>query len=172
MSFLIDPGHGGFEHGASIELHNEKDINLLASSSLAGLLCSKGYIAALSRTDDSRITLGSRIRHSYRYSDIISVHCNAHKNPSSCGFEVFYKKHSKNSKTLAESICNNVTSIKMRGAKPNNTFYMLKNAPNNAILIELGFMTNKHDLEMLLDYKQLNNLLGQIIDGIVAIDKC
>ncbi|HEY2051295.1 MAG TPA: N-acetylmuramoyl-L-alanine amidase [Caulobacteraceae bacterium] len=60
---VIDPGHGGHDTGAQSLVLNEKDINLASALALKARLERSGrYRVVLTRSDDTFIPLGDRVR--------------------------------------------------------------------------------------------------------------
>lgn len=87
----------------------------------------------------------------------ISIHCNAFTNTQAQGVETFYYKTSSKGKQLAAKIQKSIIYKGLysrdRGIKP-GSFYMLKKTRAVAVLIELGFITNRVDLEIMLRNKR------------------
>lgn len=86
----------------------------------------------------------------------ISIHCNAFTSPRAKGVETFYFRTSKKGQALAgkfqKSLVENKLSTADRGIKPGN-FYVLRRTRASAVLLELGFLTNDIDREMLVKKK-------------------
>ena len=91
-TIMIDAGHGGKDPGAVANGLYEKDINLRMAKILGRELQKQGFKVHYTRTNDSFIPLEERTaRANARNADLfISVHCNAHKDKSVKGFEVYY----------------------------------------------------------------------------------
>ena len=156
---FIDAGHGGRDPGACYGNVKEKDITLDVGLILGELLVKEGFKVGYSRTDDSFVSLSERANHSDRLgSDIfISIHCNAFTNSSAQGLETFYYRTSQNGKRLADKFQTNIVNkglyTKDRGIKQGN-FYVLKRTNAVAVLLELGFITNSEDREIVLGNKK------------------
>ncbi len=78
----------------------------------------------------------------------ISIHCNAAGSASAKGTEVFYFGNNETGKAIATLISRDIAKAygtTNRGAKSNSTFYVLRNTNMTAVLVELGFLTNKSD---------------------------
>jgi N-acetylmuramoyl-L-alanine amidase len=89
---MIDPGHGGKDPGAVANGLREKDINLRMARILGTMLKEQGFEVHYTRTTDKFIPLEERTAMANaRNADLfISVHCNAYKDTSAKGFEVYY----------------------------------------------------------------------------------
>ena len=84
-------------------------------------------------------------------------------------------QYQKESKTIAERISHyfqkeNATTSHMRGVK-SELFYVLKGTLMPAVLIEVGFISNKKDLELLTDSIQRKHLTRAIAKGILQYEK-
>lgn len=89
---VIDPGHGGVEHGASSSYGNEKDFTLDVALKLRPLLQAKGFNVVMTREKDELVPLPERARiaNATRDSIFISIHFNATDyNSSATGFEIY-----------------------------------------------------------------------------------
>lgn len=156
---FIDAGHGGRDPGACFKDIKEKDITLDVSLMLGELLTQKGFKVTYSRTIDTFIPLTGRAKASNDFkSDVfISIHCNAHSNIHARGLETFHHRTSSRGKRLAakvqKCILDKQLYSKDRGIKQGN-FYVLRKTNAVAILLELGFITNQTDLNIILRNKR------------------
>lgn len=91
---VIDAGHGGRDSGATGRRGTyEKDINILASKELAGLLGQENvFDVLLTRKDDTLVALAdrSRLANEFEADLFISLHCNASSNRRDSGFEIYF----------------------------------------------------------------------------------
>jgi len=165
----IDPGHGGYDGGASSSNDDyEKDLNLSVALHLRNYLEQVGINVLLTRDSDidfvtpgkgtkKRRDLDKRIE-MINQSDadlFISIHMNALRNPRWNGAQTFYCTKYAENKLLAESIQKGLKEILQntdRKAKPYKTLYLLKMVDKPGALIEAGFLSNPNEA----------NLLGQI----------
>lgn len=159
LRVFIDPGHGGKDPGACNGNFKEKDINLDVALILGDILNKEGFEVAYSRTTDVFVSLGERVFKSNRFrADVLlSIHFNASSNTQAQGVETFYYKTSIKGKQLANMIHSKMINKGMysrdRGIKP-GSFYVLKKTRAVAALVELGFITNREDLEIMLRNKE------------------
>ena len=156
---FIDSGHGGTDPGACSGNIKEKDINLDVGLMLGEMLTKEGFKVGYSRTTDTYVSLAERANKSNRFGAkvFISIHCNAHSNKQAQGVETFYYRTSSKGKVLADKVQKNILSkriyTKNRGIKPAN-FYVLRKTRAVATLMELGFITNHTDLDIVVNNKK------------------
>ena len=91
-TIMIDAGHGGKDPGAVSNGIQEKSINLRMAKILGGMLKEQGFEVHYTRTGDTFIPLEERTaRANAKNADLfISLHCNAYKDNSVRGLEVYY----------------------------------------------------------------------------------
>ncbi|MBI4385857.1 MAG: N-acetylmuramoyl-L-alanine amidase [Elusimicrobia bacterium] len=91
---VVDAGHGGKDEGASSRRRTlEKTVNLLAAKELARLLKEEdAFEVILTREDDTFVALDerSRIANDAQADLFISLHCNATRDRSENGFEIYF----------------------------------------------------------------------------------
>ena len=152
IKVVIDPGHGGYDTGASYGGFEEKDINLIISEKLKKTLEDYGITVFLTRDEDSFLSLAERVEitNSIRPDVFISVHNNALKTSKSIrGVETYYWSHlsQKLAYYVHKSILNNIKipDHYIRKAR----FYVIRHTPVPAVLAELGFLSNHDDRQLL-----------------------
>ncbi|AET65996.1 N-acetylmuramoyl-L-alanine amidase [Desulfosporosinus orientis DSM 765] len=170
---VIDAGHGGVDPGAvGINKVLEKDITLGVSKRLQSLLQQGGSKVIMVRDDDSdlgtsegllrrkREDLAKRIQLAMdsQAEVYLSIHANSFPDAKLFGAQTFYHSDSPEGKLLAQSIqqaLNTMTNGK-RIAKGNQDIYVLKKANQAAVTVELGFLSNPQEEQLLttLDYQQ------------------
>jgi len=79
FTVVIDPGHGGSDHGLVVGNLREKDINLRIAEVIAAKLREKGVEVRLTRDRDIPLSLDRRIRFANSlHSDLyLSIHCDS-----------------------------------------------------------------------------------------------
>ncbi len=177
FTVLLDPGHGGHDVGAKGRrgIH-EKDINLDVARKVKEKLQTQGMRVLMTRNADNFISLWGRVGVSRKYKpDIfVSIHTNAARNRNVNGIEFFcYTNANLRNKTksfqLAKSIQSKMIAqvkARSRGVK-GARFFVLRNAPTPAILIEVGFITHVNEERNLAQKNYRNTLAQAIADGIV-----
>lgn len=91
-TILIDPGHGGSDHGAVYSGVKESDLVLAISKDLqARMAQDSGFKVYLSRDNDMTLALSDRIElaKEIKADLIISLHANAAKDPRARGVELY-----------------------------------------------------------------------------------
>lgn len=170
---VIDAGHGGVDPGAvGINKVLEKDVTLGVSKRLQSLLQQGGAKVIMVRDTDrdlgtsegllrrKREDLAQRIQLAMdsQAEVYLSIHANSFPDAKLFGAQTFYHSDSPEGKLLAQSIqqaLNNMTKGK-RIAKGNQDIYVLKKANQAAVTVELGFLSNPQEEQMLTapDYQQ------------------
>ncbi|MDI3476750.1 MAG: N-acetylmuramoyl-L-alanine amidase [Thermoanaerobacterium sp.] len=182
-TILIDPGHGGIDGGTSSGNLLEKNINLEASMILKSKLISHGAKVIMTRDKDvslenlcndndyrHRRDLKARVTmiNDNKIDIYLSIHVNAVSNaPYVKGPMVFYSNTNENSKSLAEYIQESLNVAAGVNRNPNIAdYFLLTNAKKTGVLVELGFITNINDKNLLQSKEYLSKLSDAIIDGL------
>jgi cell wall hydrolase/autolysin len=155
LKICIDPGHGGKDPGATAQGVNEKDIVLNVSTILKQLLERQGLQVIMTRTNDTFVELKDRcnIANREKADVFVSIHCNSASSTQAHGFEIFHSigstKGNKLSADIKLSVNENKSLIRAdRGIKPAN-FTVLTGTNMPAVLVELAFISNDADREIL-----------------------
>lgn len=153
---IIDAGHGGKDNGAQNAGINEKDITLAISEKIKTLNTDKNIQLIFTRTEDQFKTLDQRVDVTNATDLMISLHISiGDKNIS--GMEIYYPRdgeYTQKSKQFAYILSKSFTdydiqinSFKLESAN----YYVLRSVSCPAVLVELGFLTNEHDVAYLND---------------------
>lgn len=182
---VIDAGHGGYDPGAitSQGLY-EKEINLQMAKRMGELLKPSGIQVFLTREEDiDYVPEGTRGRQTKKQADLnyridlakqanaeafISLHLNATITGKNSGAETFYQNQSEDGKRLAESIqaeLIKVPGMNRRIAKPGD-FYVIKNTPMPAVIVELGYISNPQERVKLQQSWYQDQLARSVAKGI------
>ena len=178
-AIVIDPGHGGSDAGAiGPSGVREKDVSLGVSLKVKQLLEEQGDSVIMTRTTDRDVAwasatnaqeLQARVNKAPRNAAIfISIHCNAFSTPSSNGMETYYYTNSGMGRRLAKLINEELErrgGLFNRGVKSAN-FYVLKHTSMPSTLLELGFITNPREEQLLADDGYQQQLAEAIVAGI------
>ena len=150
---FIDVGHGGKDTGASYEGVSEKDINLKVAEKLVKLNTDKHLEIVLNRTSDAFITLEERVAKMKALSPdlMVSLHSNLSQNLSFQGIELYYpnKDNDNTADDLALHFEQSLGADYAVRAVNQANFFVLKNAPCPAIMLEMGFLSNEKDRAVL-----------------------
>lgn len=193
-TIVIDPGHGGTDPGAKGIRHWEKDLNLAVARELTAILRQRGYQVHLTRSGDTTVSLAERAAVARRLgADVfVSIHANAADNPAVRGGETFFltprgtpSTHSagatnagaqsgnafdRNNARLAYEIQKYMvaaTDIPDRGTKHAN-FAVLRDAGCPAVLVEMGFMTNPRDEQLMASDSGRRAIARGVAYGIIS----
>ncbi|MDA8221055.1 MULTISPECIES: N-acetylmuramoyl-L-alanine amidase [Desulfosporosinus] len=185
LTIVVDPGHGGPDPGASGASGTyEKNNTLPVGLNLAALLRSAGAHVVLTRSTDvspaegaysERADLEARtkIANDLNADLFVSLHNDSFSNPAASGTTTYYSSLNPvadQSLSLAQNIQGElIKSIGLtnRGVK-NSPFYVVKNTKMPAVLIELGFLSNPTE-ENLLSSPEFQKTAAQgIYRGILS----
>ena len=156
MKICIDPGHSGsFEPGACAGGVTEAAVTLEIARITARMLQKYRHKVLLTRTgevDNDWLTWRCEAAWNFGADIFISIHCNAHASSEANGTEVFYFPTSENGHTLARCIQEEVVKscrTADRGVKTNDEWTVLLETACPAVLVELAFLTNDSERELL-----------------------
>ncbi len=154
VKIVVDPGHGGYDTGASYGGFEEKDVNLVISEKLKQSLEEAGITVFLTRDNDSFLSLAERVEitNSIKPDVFISIHGNALISSRVIrGVETYYwtSQSHKLAYFVHRSILNNINIPDhfIRKAQ----FYVIRHTSVPAVLAELGFLSSRDDRKLLTD---------------------
>lgn len=172
---VVDAGHGGEDRGACYfpDALIEKEINLDMSQRLGTALEAAGAEVFYTRTDDVFVSLEDRAEHANAVAAhlFISLHVNRIPNHPECfGAQTFYYPTSEASKTLAEFIQAELLRVdpeNYRQAQSGN-YKVLRLTKMPAVIVEIAFMTNARDRQLLQDDAYRNDITRAIVAGVIG----
>lgn len=177
---VIDPGHGGVDSGAiGSNGIKEKDVTLKIAQEtvrLSRTLVNDRIDITLTRYRDTLISLSDRARlaKALKADLFISLHCNQAMDQKAKGIEIYVhekrSEHSDKAIWLANSIQKELKEqlgFKGRGVKFGD-FQVLREVTKAcpAILVELGFLSNKKESDYLLRSHKIRALALAILLGL------
>lgn len=183
-TIMVDPGHGGKDPGmVGVGGLEEKGINLEISLILRDVLEERGWNVLLTRESDKGLydetadnkkaqDLQRRIALIDEKKPVltVSIHQNSYEDQTVKGPQVFYYESSSEGKKLAECIqetMNKELGIeKVRKAKGNTSYYLLKRSSSVLVIAECGFMTNPEEAELLQTVEYQKRIAEALADGI------
>ena len=176
----IDPGHGGSDPGAiSVRGSKEKLLNLNLSLIVKTILEKAGATVYMTRENDidvsspdasDRDELRARtlVGNNNRADIFISIHHNSSANSDLNGVTTYYYRKTLFDVVLAQSIqdamaqAGGLTNI---GARTAN-FFVVKNTTMPAALLEIGYMSNPQEEQLLTGQAFQQKMAQAIVAGI------
>lgn len=165
IKIFIDQGHnptGYHNTGARGNGLIEEDINFQVGIYLANLLENDPrFEVRLSRPTPTTVlgttnasSLAERVQmaNSWPANYFISLHCNANPNPAINGAEIYVFQEFTQAYWLAQHIMEELvrrTGLRNNGIRVNRSLYVLRRTNMPAILIEMGYLTNSRDAQIL-----------------------
>lgn len=152
---VIDPGHGGESEGTTSFGQTEKDITLDIVLKLKKMLDNTEIKVYYTRLEDVNVDAKSRVMlaNQTKADMFISIHANADpKTRTTNGTRTMYGSKffipQFGSKELAETLQKQVvlsTENKDKGIQQQDEIYLLNNITIPAVLVEVGYLTNKQE---------------------------
>lgn len=126
----------------------------------------------LTRTKDTFVSLKDRASKANEVDAkiFVSIHCNSAANEGANGTEVYYSVGSNSGKLLARTIHSpliRATGLSDRGVK-SARFYVLRHTRMPATLVELAFISNPNEEELLRSEEFQARVAGAIAAGVMA----
>ncbi|QPC48070.1 N-acetylmuramoyl-L-alanine amidase CwlD [Mangrovibacillus cuniculi] len=182
----LDPGHGGVDGGAGKVGALEKDIALEVSLKLRDYLQEQGALVILTREHDTDLAdvdtkgysrrkvedLKERVKriNESEADMFLSIHLNSIPSAKWSGAQAFFSPHMKESEAVSKAIqyhlkgqLENTT----RDAKAVSNIFILKNTTKPGALIEIGFLSNPAERELLVQDKYQDRIAATIYAGVM-----
>jgi N-acetylmuramoyl-L-alanine amidase len=171
---ILDGGHGINTAGKRSQFKDSKGRTLLRENEFNDSIVAKvsyalsleGIPYSLTSPEFYDVTLKERVKREHDFYEeynvggvktvFLSIHADAFDDPDAHGSTVFY--YSDQGKGIADFFAKEVIEslpVRNRGAKEER-FKVLRKTKSPAILFEAGFMTNREDLDKLLDDRHRN----------------
>lgn len=176
FTLILDAGHGGKQIGAQVNGVKEKDIALVFANKVKALAEAKGIKVITTRTSDKDVSLNDRVKAN---GDILlSLHVNSEpitNGGERNGIEMFNFHINENLKSekaisLSENLfkaIQNVNGINVNPKLQSKNLLLLRESKVPALILELGYLTNKSDLKFITNEAKQNELAAAIVDGIM-----
>lgn len=179
----IDPGHGGYDDG-SLGLNDEleKDITLSIAKKVQANLEEQQVKVVMTRRDDqvswpsdNEKDLETRLQIAKKNKSemFVSIHCNNSEfEPESVsGSEIYVNPNQSDSMNLARDINAQLqkllAKLDNRGIKTDMDFHLIRFNSIPSVIVEVGFMTNSKDLELMSSESGQQIIAKAIADGIL-----
>lgn len=186
-TIVIDPGHGGPDGGASgKDKTQEKDIALIVSKKLQSYLQQSGALTYLTREEDKDLASGDTTGLSRRKAEdirnrlefihdkkadfFLTVHLNALPSTRWKGAQTFYYPKFEENQHLAKMIQDEIIrNLENTNRTPLaiNGIYLLKNAEVPGALVEIGFLSNEQERELLKQEDYQEKIAASIYKGVL-----
>ena len=163
-TIVIDPGHGGSDSGAvGPDGVMEKDVTLAVAQKVENILEAAGAHVVMTRDTDcdvygpgatDRQELQARVDAGVRTpgTDLfLSIHANSFSNPQAHGTATYYYAKTNADGMLAEALQNGMVQyggLTDRGTSEAN-FYVVKHSAMPAALVEMAFVSNPAEEDLL-----------------------
>ncbi len=180
---VLDAGHGGDDAGATQNGLAEKDLNLRIAQHIKDLSPEYNVEVHLTRSKDETMSLADRVAlsNSLHPDYFISVHVNyspvQEQVTDEFSVAIVVDKYSpaKESISLAKCVYDNTVFL----GKPNQQqdrytrkgLYVLRNNKAPSILLEIGDIKSKKQMQHITDPASLDELCAAILKGVVATNK-
>jgi N-acetylmuramoyl-L-alanine amidase len=182
---VVDPGHGGEDPGkVGASGIYEKDINLQVAKKLRSLLIQGGVSVVMTRDEDIALDAGQDTVRERKRADLtkraalavesgadmyVALHCNAFPKSRFSGAQVFYAPQAAGSLALAQAVQSELSDV-LRNTKRQPdvdiTSYIFKQATIPTINVEMGFLSNPAEEQMLSQEAYQEKLAWAIYSGI------
>ena len=167
---VIDVGHGGMDSGHIKNKLKEKKIVLNMAEKIKQLYNSTDTEIYLTRELDEYVSLNNRVDfiNSLNPEFLISLHTNVSDNKNDKGLKCFVSPQNKFNSESTQLAKNIIKHQKNLATEPlnNANFIILKNINCPGILIEMGYLTNSEDKELLTSEKGQLKVIKSIIEAI------
>lgn len=174
MKLYLDPGHGGEDPGAQDNGLNEKDITLAIALKIRKIILNdyENVQVRMSRTSDTTKSLAQRssAANAWDADFFLAIHINS-ADSSAQGYEDFiYNGLADSSKAAKYQDIIHTEVIKVnqltdRGQKKAN-FHVLRETNMPSLLTENGFISNKHDAQLMKDSAWQQKVAQGHVNGI------
>ena len=171
VDIVIDAGHGGEDPGANRDDAVEKEITLEVAKMTKTILEESDYKVGMTRDTDRYIELGDRAKfaNERKAKVFVSIHCNSSEDYSGKGIETYYtEQKGLEDEILAEMIQESLikqTDANDRGIKVAN-YTVIVRSSMPAVLVEVGFLTDAEENELLQNEEYQRKLAKGITEGI------
>lgn len=164
---IIDIGHGGKDHGASVEQVLEKEVNIQIANKIKELNKNVDLKLLFTRNGDEFISLDDRVAfvENINADVFISIHANYKNNSEIQGIEL-YHGFNNTSKELALHFKKHLSKTHKINNIHAAQFKVINEIKCPAIMIETGFLSNDEDRKRLTSEEGQVALAKAILNGL------
>lgn len=174
--WIVDPGHGGRDPGATFHGLNEKDVVLDVALRLEKLMRGSRVEIQLTRRADVYLGLRDRVKFCKELdgTHFLSLHLNADPDPDEPGMpeadgnEAFYMGHPELAQAFCDGILKEFPDEHFRGIKQ-RALYVIRKTPCPATLLEMDFIDHLTTSHTLTSPATLDRLAAACQRGIYSI---
>ena len=179
-SIVLDAGHGGKDGGTSVKGISEKDINLQIVLKLQKALIKHGVKVTLTRDGDFDLSSPNVSRRKKSDFDnrinlinnsgsdlYLSIHVNYLEDERFYGAQTFYTIDNKELALVIQRELKNNLKSPMNAKILSNSIYMYKQLTIPGVLIEVGFLSNSKERDLLIDEYYQDKIVDSIIMGLI-----
>lgn len=179
----IDPGHGGYDPGAISNRHLEKDMVLAIALYLRDYLQQGGARVIMTRDRDKdfletgagpkkRLDMRNRLKivEDGRADLLLSIHANYITSPRWRGSQVFFQEDSAEGQALAQYIQRELVRVLRNTDRQagSGDYYMLRESSMTGVVVEVGFLSNPQEAELLASPPYQRKLAWAVYLGLIA----
>ena len=170
MKVAVDAGHGGDNNGASGTSSGilEKKYTLLIAKQLERILLDKEATVFMTRTKDTSIGMVERTEMIKNQDPdfLISIHLNSSVKDSVQGVSTYYRHIG--FRPLSQYVLDNMLKLGLKEFGNIGSFNFALNGPTDYpnCLVEVAFLSNKEDEQLILDPEFHKAVATQITEGI------
>ncbi|MCP3028409.1 N-acetylmuramoyl-L-alanine amidase [Halobacillus sp. A5] len=172
VRITLDAGHGGTDPGAIGAAGTyEKDVNLSTAQRTYDELSDAGATVNMTRSGDQYVDLDERVNisHSYDSDAFISLHYNASTYSSAEGISSYYSDSSKDllwARSMQDQLASKTD--RLNNGVFQEEYRVVKDNQAPAVLVELGFLSNPEEEEVVQTESYQSLVADAITQG--AID--
>lgn len=166
---VVDAGHGGHDKGTSSQRGtDEKDLTLRTAHLLVDKLEAAGATVIMTRESDQFVALRNRtqLKLTNGADAMISLHYDANLDSSVRGHTTFY--YHEDQLQLAQAINQELAGLPTtdRGVQKGN-FQIVRDGGHQTVLLELGFLTNSAEEQLILTSQYQERTAQAIYSGLL-----
>ena len=167
---VVDPGHGPRDPGTAGPAGSfESDLCWDLAERLAERLVGAGARVRFTRHENEDLdpTERARVANELQGDLFISLHLNAHDEPTAEGASTYYFGESRAGARLAEEIQSELVALGARDCRSHGRSYpVLKETRMPAVMVEPFFITNPHEEKRLQEPEFRNRVADAVVAGI------
>lgn len=178
ITVVLDAGHGGNDFGANDNQFSEKEITSQIVAKVLAANKNPNVTIELTRLSDETVSLQQRTEIINRVKPdlVLSLHVNYNKNSEASGFEIYTPKNESANSALSTVFANKLADKLSKKITSNNRgvkeapFMILNKSEAPAVVVELGFLSNAKDRELLTSEAHQSEIAHTILEFITEME--